>query len=89
MAVVDTVGAGDLFTSGCLFALLSGASLQACTLCGCAAGSAAVQTAGAELAAEALQQLRDTIRGILAANSASKRVPEDARAADGVPASAR
>lgn len=26
--VVDTIGAGDLFTSGCLYGLLSGASLK-------------------------------------------------------------
>ncbi|PRW45269.1 sugar kinase [Chlorella sorokiniana] len=66
--VVDTIGAGDFFTSGCLYGLLSGASLKACTECGCTAGTAAVQTAGAELDAEALQQLRSAISDILAAD---------------------
>ncbi|KAI3426463.1 hypothetical protein D9Q98_008830 [Chlorella vulgaris] len=68
VAIVDTVGAGDYFTSGCLLGLLSGASLAACTACGCAAGTAAVQTAGAELEAQALRQLRARIAGILAAD---------------------
>ncbi|KAL4853031.1 putative sugar kinase [Chlorella vulgaris] len=71
VAVVDTVGAGDYFTSGCLLGLLSGASLAACTACGCAAGTAAVQTAGAELEAQALRQLRVRIAGILAADGAA------------------
>jgi hypothetical protein len=42
--------------------------LQASAACGCAAGSVAVQTAGAQLGAEALQQLRASIAGILAAD---------------------
>ena len=43
---------------------------KACTECGCTAGTAAVQTAGAELGAEALQRLRSAIAGILAADRA-------------------
>ncbi len=117
--VVDTIGAGDLFTSGCLYGLLSGASLkvrpggcvvgvlvplllllllarlcwlrlvwhtftphpQACTECGCTAGTAAVQTAGAELGAEALQRLRTAIAGILAADRAGGTAASSGKAA--------
>lgn len=46
-------------------------SSQACTECGCTAGTAAVQTAGAELGAEALQQLRSAIARLLAADRAA------------------
>ncbi|KAI7846386.1 hypothetical protein COHA_000097 [Chlorella ohadii] len=79
--VVDTIGAGDLFTSGCLYGLLSGASLKACTECGCTAGTAAVQTAGAELGAEALQRLRTAIAGILAADRAGGTAASSGKAA--------
>ena len=44
--VVDTVGAGDNCTAGFIAALLAGAPLQAAIECGCAAGTAAVQSAG-------------------------------------------
>ena len=44
---------------------------QACTECGCTAGTAAVQTAGAELEAEALQRLRSAIARLLAADRAT------------------
>ncbi|EFN56268.1 hypothetical protein CHLNCDRAFT_57678 [Chlorella variabilis] len=71
VAVVDTVGAGDYFTSGVLLGLLSGASLQASAACGCTAGTAAVRTAGAELGPEALQQLRAAVAAILAADKAA------------------
>ncbi|KAL4449369.1 hypothetical protein ABPG77_007013 [Micractinium sp. CCAP 211/92] len=67
VSVVDTVGAGDFFTAGFLYALLSNASLQACALSGCAAGTAAVQVAGAELGPERLRELRSAIGNILQA----------------------
>ncbi|KAL4448150.1 hypothetical protein ABPG75_005369 [Micractinium tetrahymenae] len=67
VAVVDTVGAGDFCTAGFLYGLLSGASLQACALSGCTAGTAAVQVAGAELGPDRLQQLRSAIGSILLA----------------------
>ena len=49
VTVVDTVGAGDNCTSGVIAALLASAPLQAAVECGCAAGTAAVQTAGGVL----------------------------------------
>ena len=70
MAVVDTIGAGDYFTSGTLLALLAGASLQAAAECGCAAGTAAVQAAGAELGPHALAALQAAIDVTLAADAA-------------------
>lgn len=63
--VVDTVGAGDLFTAGVLHAWAAGASLQACAECGCAAGAAAVQAAGAELSPAAMAALRRRVAAIL------------------------
>ncbi len=63
--MVDTVGAGDHFTAGFLHAALSGGSLQACAACGCAAGTAAVQVAGAALCGEALAALQHRITELL------------------------
>lgn len=56
-AVVDTTGAGDLFTAGFLAGLLRRRSLQRCCELGCAAGSAAVRVVGASLPDEPLQPL--------------------------------
>ena len=47
--VVDTTGAGDLFASGFLYALLEGEPLERCALLGNMAGSATVERYGAEL----------------------------------------
>ncbi|PSC70913.1 carbohydrate kinase [Micractinium conductrix] len=69
--VVDTIGAGDFFTAGFLYALLSGASLQACAASGCAAGTAAVQVAGAELGEAVLQRLQASIDAVLAGDCAA------------------
>lgn len=55
--VVDTTGAGDLFTSGFLYGLLRGYSLQRCCQIGCLTGGAVVQTTGAELSAANWQWL--------------------------------
>eukprot|EP00775_Hariotina_reticulata_P013102 gene13102-13230_t len=63
--VVDTIGAGDYFTSGFLYAYLMGCSLQQCAAVGCQAGSAAVQTRGAILSDAAWQQLRSTVETIV------------------------
>ncbi|KAK9831414.1 hypothetical protein WJX81_002890 [Elliptochloris bilobata] len=66
--VADTVGAGDGHTSGFLHAYLAGASLDACTACGCAVGAAAVQATGAGLGAGAWERVRQQVCGILAAD---------------------
>lgn len=63
--VVDTIGAGDYFTSGFLYAHLMGCSLQQCAAVGCAAGSEAVQTKGAVLSEAAWQRLRSNVAAIV------------------------
>lgn len=63
--VVDTIGAGDCFTSGFLYAHLMGCSLQQCAAVGCAAGSEAVQTKGAILSDAAWQRLRSNVSAII------------------------
>ncbi|GAB4817507.1 hypothetical protein N2152v2_004553 [Parachlorella kessleri] len=64
--IVDTVGAGDHFSAGFLYAWLQGASLQACAACGCAAGTAAVQVPGAALGEADLDRLRQQVERLLA-----------------------
>ena len=66
--VVDTVGAGDNCTAGAISALLQSASLQAAVESGCAAGTAAVQTAGGVLGDAAADALRTRFRSIVAAS---------------------
>lgn len=56
---------------------------QASTECGCAAGTAAVQTAGAELSPAALQELRGAIGSILAADRAAGEAEAEGGAALG------
>jgi len=63
--VRDTVGAGDIFSSGFLFAYLQGYGLEKAARCGCAAGSAAVQVVGAQLPLEDWRNLREQIYNIL------------------------
>jgi sugar/nucleoside kinase (ribokinase family) len=65
VTVVDTIGAGDYFSAGFLHAWISGAPLVACAEAGCAAGAAAVQSAGAELGVEAMERLRNKVQSIL------------------------
>ncbi|KAF5842805.1 carbohydrate kinase-like protein [Dunaliella salina] len=63
--VVDTCSAGDMFTSGFLYAYLHGASLERCAAAGCAAGAEAVQVKGANISTPGWERLRSTIQGIL------------------------
>ena len=54
--VVDTIGAGDHFSAGFLYALSHGGSLEAACACGCIAGAAAVQVAGSNVDGEAMRR---------------------------------
>ena len=47
--VVDTTGAGDVFSAGFLYGMLRGLSLRRCAELGCMAGGAVVQALGAEM----------------------------------------
>lgn len=59
---------------------------QACALCGCTAGTAAVQVAGAELGPHRLQQLRSAIGSILQATAdGMERAPAAAAGAAAAP----
>ena len=64
--VVDTVGAGDNCTAGVIAALLAGAPLQAAVECGCAAGTAAVQSAGGVLSDADASRLSQRVGNIIA-----------------------
>jgi sugar/nucleoside kinase (ribokinase family) len=70
VSVVDTIGAGDLFSAGFLYAYLSGgASLSTCCAAGCAAGAEAVQARGSALSEAAWRALRGRVAGLLAAGA--------------------
>jgi sugar/nucleoside kinase (ribokinase family) len=64
--VVDTIGAGDYFTSGFLYAHLMGCGLAACARVGCMAGSEAVQVKGSILSEAAWQGLRARVDAVMA-----------------------
>lgn len=49
VTVVDTIGAGDHFSAGFLYALSKGSSLETACICGCTAGGAAVEVSGANV----------------------------------------
>jgi sugar/nucleoside kinase (ribokinase family) len=70
--VVDTIGAGDTFTSGFLSAYLSGCTLQKCAEMGCAAGAEAVQVAGAEISPEAFARVRSLLPKLTASAAISQ-----------------
>jgi len=58
IVVVDTVGAGDLFTAGFLCVWMQGGGLEECCRGGCEAGGEAVQTSGADVGKEGWERLR-------------------------------
>lgn len=64
--VVDTIGAGDYFTSGFLYAHLRGCSLQQCAAVGCQSGSEAVKVKGSILSDAAWQSLRGRVEELVA-----------------------
>lgn len=69
--VVDTIGAGDYFTSGFLYAHLMGCSLQQCAAVGCQSGSEAVKVKGSILSEAAWQGLRSRVDELVAAGGAA------------------
>jgi sugar/nucleoside kinase (ribokinase family) len=79
--VVDTIGAGDYFTSGFLHAHLKGCSLQQCAAVGCLAGSEAVKVKGSILSEAAWQSLRSRVVEVVAGAAASHAAPVAAAAA--------
>jgi sugar/nucleoside kinase (ribokinase family) len=76
--VVDTIGAGDYFTSGFLVAHLMGCSLQQCAAVGCQSGSEAVKVKGSILSEAAWQSLRSRVDELVAGAAAQ---PDAANAA--------
>ena len=59
--VVDTIGAGDHFSAGFLYALMHDASLECACTSACLAGGAAVQVQGAHLSHEHIAKLKTDI----------------------------
>lgn len=65
VAVVDTIGAGDHFSAGFLWAISHGASLGVACACGCLTGAAAVQVSGADIGADVMQQVAREVQALL------------------------
>lgn len=63
--VVDTVGAGDAFAGGFLYAVSRGASMRAALRAGCAAGTAVVSIEGGALPERDAKALREAVQDIL------------------------
>ncbi|GFR39690.1 hypothetical protein Agub_g165 [Astrephomene gubernaculifera] len=77
VAVVDTTGAGDHFTAGFMYGLMSGFPLERCCEVGCLAGAAAVRGVGAELGPQDWQWFHARLNGDLAGD-----VVQDSSAAE-------
>lgn len=60
--VVDTTGAGDLFSSGFLYGYLNGMPLQRCAELGNLLGSTCIQSIGAEIPEEKWLKIEQTLR---------------------------
>lgn len=78
VVVVDTVGAGDLFTAGFLCVWMQGGALEECCKGGCAAGGEAVQVSGADVGGERLERLR-VVMGDLVGKKQIKKEQNSAR----------
>lgn len=65
VTVVDTIGAGDHFSAGFLYALMHGTSLQDACHCACLAGGAAVQVQGAHLSHTHMSELKHKINSYM------------------------
>lgn len=72
--VIDTIGAGDCFTAGFLFAYLNGCDLAKCCAVGCQAGGQAVQAEGAELSHDEWSTLQNNVDKIIAPPVADGKV---------------
>ncbi|MEW5301110.1 MAG: hypothetical protein WDW36_003990 [Sanguina aurantia] len=84
VSVVDTIGAGDYFTAGFLSAWLQGASLQQCSAAGCAAGSEAVQSVGAQLDPAAILRLQVSLAAIIGSTTLKAAFSRVSLTAEGV-----
>ncbi|GIL91126.1 hypothetical protein Vretifemale_18798 [Volvox reticuliferus] len=77
VAVVDTTGAGDHFTAGFMYGLISGLPLERCCEMACLAGASAVRVVGAELSQSEWQWFHTRLHGDLAGD-----VVQDSSAAE-------
>lgn len=78
VSVVDTIGAGDLFSAGFLYAYLHGCPLSVCCAAGCATGAEAVQVRGTALGDAAWRRLRNTMDELVGAGVAATEGEGDA-----------
>lgn len=85
VSVVDTIGAGDLFSAGFLYAYLRGCPLSTCCAAGCAAGAEAVQARGTALGDAAWARLREAVGELVSAAAADAAAADAGGARDGAP----
>lgn len=64
--VVDTIGAGDHFSAGFLYALAHGATLETACQCGCIAGAAAVEVSGAQVDDQRMKDVVERLHSLIA-----------------------
>jgi sugar/nucleoside kinase (ribokinase family) len=65
VTVVDTIGAGDHFSAGFIYALMNGARLEEACRCACMAGGTAVQVQGAQIPDDLMSSLKSRINTIV------------------------
>ena len=66
VTVVDTIGAGDHFSAGFLYALAHGATLETACRCGCIAGAAAVEVSGAQVDDQRMKDVVKRLHSLMA-----------------------